>query len=522
MSTKKVFMTGASGTMGWASFNEMYQNNKDVSFSLLLRDSPKNRKLFQPFSNDSRVRIVWGDLQDYATVKEGVDGCDYVLHIGGMVSPRADYKPIETMKTNVLGAQHIVKAVKAQEDPDHIKVVNIATVAMTGDRNEPVHWGRIGDPIQISTYEHYGVSKARAERIFAESGLKHWVSLRQTGILYPGILNNIDPIMLHVVLRGVLEWATVEDSATLMSKVCMDDVPESFWRKFYNISSGPEYRMTNYEFEDKLLYAIGMGHEATRNLFNPNWFITRNFHGQWYLDSDDLENILHFRHNVPVDQYFEGLKAKAPWFASVAFLGSNCIGKFGMKCVAQNKRFGTLSWIQNKISCRMNPYFGSYDDWKALPSKWEDTDVSRPSDKAIILDHGYDEKKPISELNIEDMKQAAAFRGGQCLSETMEKGDLFTPLKWRCAFGHEFMMSPNTVLKGGHWCPDCDPIPWNYDAIAKVNPFFAQVWYAHHDKNDKHSYDLQIYRDYDELQGKCVDDQEIKDIFNLGRYPVTD
>ena len=98
------------------------------------------------------------------------------------------------------------------------------------------------------------------------------------------------------------------------------------------------------------------------------------------------------------------------------------------------------------------------------------------------------------------MRKAAEFRGGACLSETMEKGDLFTPLKWRCAFGHEFMATPNLVLFLGHWCPECMAGEWKYGEIAEVNPFFAQVWTPlHRDEENfrvKMSYD---YKAIDEL-----------------------
>ena len=499
MFNKKVFITGASGTMGFASFKEIYEKRPNFDFNLLLLDNKQSRELFRPYENDPRVNIVWGDLCNYEDVKKCVDGCSFVLHIGGLVSPTADYIPLKTLKVNVSAAENIVKAVKAQKNADDIKVVYIGTVAETGDRNDPIHWGRCGDPIKISVYDHYAISKVKAERIFAESGLKHWVSLRQTGILYPGIINNIEPIVFHIVLRGVLEWATVEDSASLMNKVCDDGVPESFWRRFYNISSGPEYRLTNYEFEDKVMYALGMGHDATKKLFSPNWFITRNFHGHWFTDSDDLENILHFRHNVPINEYFKNLKNTAPWWGKFAFLGANGIGKAFMKQIAYDKRFGTLTWIKNHDKDRLSAYFGSYEEWKKLPTKWEETDLSRPSEVKTYLNHGYDESKPTEELDIEDMKKAAVFRGGECLSETMEKGDLFTPLKWKCACGHEFTMTPNTVLKGGHWCPECDPLPWEYDKIAKVNPFFAQVWYPLHSKEENNRYDLSIYSNYDEI-----------------------
>lgn len=451
---------------------------------------------------DERVEIVWGDLRDYESVKRGISGCSFVLHMGGMVSPKADFVPKETFDTNINGAKNIVRAIKEEKNPDDVKVVYIGTVAETGDRNEPIHWGRCSDPICIAIYDHYGVSKAKAEQIFAEPGLKHWVSLRQSGIIHPKILYNIGPIVMHVVLRGVIEWATIEDSANLMCNVFDEKVPESFWRNFYNISSGPDYRLTNYEFEEKILYSLGMGHDAPMKIFEPNWFINRNFHGQWYSDADKLENYLHFRKNIKVDEYFQRMKENVPVIFKLSFLGCNAIGKTFMRFIAYNKRFGTLSWVKFKNEKRLQAYFGSYQMWNKIPKTWEETDLSRPSEKVIFLDHGYDENKPIDELDIEDMQKAAHFRGGECLSKSMKKGDLYTPLTWRCAFGHVFNMTPNIILKGGHWCPECDPIPWKYNSIAKVNPFFSQVWEPFHHEEEDLDYDMSIYNEYDEFCSK--------------------
>ena len=110
-----------------------------------------------------------------------------------------------------------------------------------------------------------------------------------------------------------------------------------------------------------------------------------------------------------------------------------------------------------------------------------------------MLDHGYDESKPKSELDIEDMKKAAEFRGGELISKKMKKGDLVTKLKWKCGCcGAEFEASPNLILLGGHWCPECylPEKKWNYDEIAKSNPFFAQVWYTNHSKDEHNVYDF--------------------------------
>lgn len=317
MSEKKtVFLTGASGNMGFAGFEELYKRKNQFNIVLLNRGSEKNREKFKLYEHDPSVKLVWGDLLNYEDVLKCVTGADYVLHVGGLVSPAADYFPKRTMKTNIGAIENIIRAIKAQPDPDAVKLVYIGTVAQTGDRNPPIHWGRTGDPIKISVYDHYAISKTIAESRVAESGLKHWVSLRQTGILYPGILKNFDPIMYHVPINGVLEWATIEDSGLLLAKVCEDSVPENFWRRFYNIGSGAEYRITNYEFEVYLLRAIGL--DSPKKIFDANWFTLRNFHGHWFTDSDVLEDYLHFRHNVPIKKYFEQLSEHVPSYYKLA------------------------------------------------------------------------------------------------------------------------------------------------------------------------------------------------------------
>ena len=504
MKKTTVALTGASGTMGFQTFKELYARKYRHNIVVLLRNSEKNREMFMPFIHDPSVRIVWGDLTEYDDVAKLVQGADYVLHVGGMVSPAADYYPRKTIKTNVAAAENIVRAVKAQPDPDKVKVVYIGTVAETGDRNPPIHWARTGDPIKISVYDHYAISKVKAEAIFAESGLRYWVSLRQSGILYPAILKNMDPIMFHVPINGVLEWATVEDSGRLLANVCEPDVPEDFWRKFYNIGSGKEYRITNYEFEELLLGALGL--PSPKKLFNADWFILRNFHGQWYADSDKLEEILHFRANIPIKKYFDDMAASVPAYYRAAKLlpefmtgAVASLAKPFMQKIAQTELYGTLHWKKTNHPDRISAYYGTKADWDGIGT-WKTFKVERPTEEVTLLDHGYDESKPDSELDLEDMKKAAAFRGGECLSESMVKGDLFTPLKWMSARGNVFEMTPNLVLKGGHWCPQELPWPWDYDTEARINPFFAQVWYPHHSKTEHNVYGESIFKGFKDYE----------------------
>lgn len=489
---KTVFITGATGTMGWATLQEFLKRTDRFNITILVRDSKKNRKKLVAVSD--KVNIVWGDLLRYEDVFKATTGADYVLHMGGMVSPSADYFPNKTRKVNITAAENIVKAVLAQPNSDSIRVCYVGSVAQTSDRNEPIHWGRTGDPICISVYDHYAISKTIAERIIVESGIKHWVSLRQSGILYPSILKNYDPIMFHVPLRGVLEWATVEDSARAMANLCEDWVDDDFWCRFYNIGSGAQYRISNYEFECLLLKAISC--PPPEKIFNPEWFVLRNFHGQWYVDSDILEDYLHFRANVPVKDYFNSLRRQLPWYFSLARFVPAFIIKLAMRPMAYKRKWGTQWWIKHNDEKRISAYYGSIDAYKAI-KPWTQQDLSHPSETPLILDHGYDETKSREDWTLSDMQQAALFRGGKCISTEMTKGDWRTPLEWECQFGHRFKASPALVLLGGHWCPECLPTPWNYDEITKGNPFFAQVWTPFHSSDENNYYGEEIFEGWE-------------------------
>ncbi|MGG1617753.1 NAD-dependent epimerase/dehydratase family protein [Paenibacillus sp. NRS-1782] len=486
---KTVFLTGASGNMGHEGFKELLLRRDRFNIVVLVLPTAKDKEIMSKYENEPGVKVVYGDLTRYADVLQCVTGSDYVLHVGGMVSPMADYRPKLTTKVNIGAVDNIVRAIKAQPDPDLIKLMYIGTIAETGDRNPPIHWGRTGDPIKISVYDNYAISKTIAERKVIESGLKYWVSLRQTGVLYGGMLNGMDPIMFHEPINGVFEWVTAKDSGRLLANVCEDSVPEEFWRRIYNIGGGEKYRTSNYEFMQKSFRAIGIN--DFRKVVDLNWFATRNFHGQWYEDSDVLEEYLHFR-SGSADEFLNELKKNAPVTLKMAKIVPPFImKKFIMEPVAK-KEFGTLYWIQNNVKDRITAFFGSKKEWESIPT-WKDYKHIEPSKVPLRLNHGYDESKPKSELNLDDMAGAAAFRGGECLSTSMDTGDLAAKLNWSCAFGHEFEASPTLVLLGGHWCPHCFPAPWNYDEEAKRNPFFAQVWYPLHSKDESNYYDEKIF-----------------------------
>ena len=152
---------------------------------------------------------------------------------------------------------------------------------------------------------------------------------------------------------------------------------------------------------------------------------------------------------------------------------------------AENLRNGTVYWSRERCDNRITAFYKDYETYESIPGWGIDMPQMDPEPEWHRLDHGYDESK--ERVDLGDLQDAARFRGGECLSSAWD-GDMFSTLAWKCAFGHEFAGKPNTVLKAGHWCPVCVAPPWSFDAIARQNPFFAQVWYPNHDEDEENFY----------------------------------
>lgn len=467
---KRIFISGVTGTMGRAGLSHLIQYKDKLDIVTLVRPSDKNRKIMKKYKN-SDLRVIWGDLTNYDDVKKSLQGVDYILHVAAFISPEADYYPEKAWDINVGSTENILRAIE-ELSLKNVKLIYIGSVAETGDRLPPIHWGRVGDPLKPSIFDNYAVSKIAAERKVIESGIKYWVSLRQTGILHYGLLDINDGIIFHQPLNNVLEWITEEDSGRLLANICIKELPDIFWKNIYNIGGGESCRKNNYEFTSMVLETVGV--KDIKKIFDYKWFANRNFHGQYYLDSDFLNDYLDFRRES-IEDFMKRLK-KHVGFPSVTlkYLPNFFIKHFIMKSMCKSEN-GILYWIKYKDENKINAFFGSFQKWERIKS-WDDFSLDYDYSKVNKLDHGYNEDKDQSLLNLEDMKIAAKFRGGECLSNSMNRGDLDTKLKWRCAFNHEFWASPRLIIKAGHWCEKCEAPPWRYSNIASVNPFFAQVW----------------------------------------------
>lgn len=505
---KVIALTGASGNMGLETLAQLMESDVTGKMKVLLLNSSRERKLARKWKKryGDKIEIMFGDISVRSDCDKLVQGADYVLNLAAVIPPLSDSRPDLAEKCNLIGARNMVEAVESVRDRQP-KFIHISTVAVYGNRNYLHPWGRVGDPLLPSVYDCYAGYKVRGERYVLESEIESWAVLRQTAMLHFRMLadNMSDGLMFHTCHNVPLEWVTARDSGRLMTRIVERDakgeVPE-FWKKVYNIGGGDKGRQTGFDTFDLGFRIIG---GSAEKFMRPTWNSIRNFHGMWFTDSDVLENMFGFQKESVAD-YWEEILAKHPYYKLAKILPPALISKLAIQRLLVDEN-APRKWIKDGNEGKVKAYFGSVDNIECLPKNWDEypvlckgqlpdadidyaelKDVKNVERLGLILDHGYDESKPDSELDIEDMREAAKFRGGKCVSESMKKGDLYTKLEWECADGHRFKATPYTVLKAGHWCPCSEPGKWDFDRQAKSNPFFAQVWYDTHAKGENTLY----------------------------------
>ncbi|HET8565210.1 MAG TPA: NAD-dependent epimerase/dehydratase family protein [Solirubrobacterales bacterium] len=132
----KVFVTGGTGFIGGTAVRQLRDRGDDVV--CLVRNPGKTAKLEQ-----LGCELVSGDLGDETAIRQGMEGCDAVIHAAAVYEVGIPESERAAMReANVGGTERVLGAALAAKIP---KVVHVSTVGVFGNTN-----GRIVD----ESYEH--------------------------------------------------------------------------------------------------------------------------------------------------------------------------------------------------------------------------------------------------------------------------------------------------------------------------------------------------------------------------------
>jgi UDP-N-acetylglucosamine 4,6-dehydratase len=115
MNLGKVFLTGGTGSFGRAFVKKLIESDNFTQLIIYSRDELKQFELSNEIFSD-KVHFVLGDVRDYDRLSDTLSGSDVLVHAAAMKQiPASENNPIEAIKTNVLGADNIVRAAIANQ-----------------------------------------------------------------------------------------------------------------------------------------------------------------------------------------------------------------------------------------------------------------------------------------------------------------------------------------------------------------------------------------------------------------------
>lgn len=106
---KVLLITGGTGSFGNAVLNRFLTS--DLSeIRIFSRDEKKQDDMRKRYKN-SKLKFYIGDVRDYQSVLNVVRGVDYIFHAAALKQvPSCEFYPLEAVKTNVLGTEHVLEA----------------------------------------------------------------------------------------------------------------------------------------------------------------------------------------------------------------------------------------------------------------------------------------------------------------------------------------------------------------------------------------------------------------------------
>ncbi len=115
-----ILITGGTGSFGKKYTQILLEKYKPKKIIIFSRDELKQFEMRQFFNNPC-MRYFIGDVRDQARVEEAMEGVDYVIHAAAMKQvPAAEYNPMECIKTNIYGAENVIKAANKKYSKESI------------------------------------------------------------------------------------------------------------------------------------------------------------------------------------------------------------------------------------------------------------------------------------------------------------------------------------------------------------------------------------------------------------------
>lgn len=242
---KRILITGGTGSLGSVLVRRLLSGEKGMPQSILVfsRDEAKQSAMMAEYSSEERLRFRVGDVRDYSSVVSALYNQDIVFNAAALKQvPSCEYFPYEAVRTNIEGANNIVRAIDEQALPVET-VVGIST-------------DKACKPVNVM-----GMTKAIQERIFLGAGercpMTRFVCVRYGNVL--ASRGSVIPLFKEQIKRGGPVTVTMKEMTRFL--LTLDQAVDTVFAAVESGNSGETYipRIPSARVMDVAEQLIGCG-----------------------------------------------------------------------------------------------------------------------------------------------------------------------------------------------------------------------------------------------------------------------
>lgn len=209
---KTILITGGTGSFGQKYTKTILERYKPKRLIIFSRDELKQYEMQQVF-NAPCMRYFIGDVRDGDRLKQAFKDVDFVIHAAALKQvPAAEYNPMECIKTNIHGAENVIRAAISN---NVVKVIALST-------------DKAASPINL-----YGATKLASDKLFVAAnnvvgdGKTRFAAVRYGNVV--GSRGSVVPFFKQLIANGASSlpithpdmtrfWITLQDGVDFVLK----------------------------------------------------------------------------------------------------------------------------------------------------------------------------------------------------------------------------------------------------------------------------------------------------------------
>ncbi len=233
---KTVLVTGGTGSFGKAFTKTVLKRWPNIKKLIIFsRDEQKQFLMAQEYTAEKypAIRFFIGDVRDFERLKRACFEVDYVIHAAAMKHvPIAEYNPDECIKTNIGGAENLIRVAL---ETNIQKVVALST-------------DKACAPINL-----YGATKLTSDKLFiAANNIKGHKNVTFSVVRYGNVMGSNGSVMPFFLKKREEGIIPITDPNMTRFNISLDDgvemvlhALEHAWGGELFVPKIPSYRITD-------------------------------------------------------------------------------------------------------------------------------------------------------------------------------------------------------------------------------------------------------------------------------------